>query len=240
MNYSFMKKVIFSFIFIAFPGLCYGQELPKSGCIQIYSDPDRVKIEIPELKLKALKDSFLYEINGLHPGNYTVTIKNKLNTLKVTILMILTDTFLVYANFKESSIIAVTKSDFKAYNEEQLKKNILTDSLITDTLNTYFVVEDMPMFHGGDPAIEFRKFIAENMRYPPEAAEKGIAGRVIVQFVIDENGKLIDPAVVHSAHPLLDREALRVIRLSPSWKPGKQKGKNVKVFYAFPISFYIN
>ena len=240
MNYSFMKKVIFSFIFSAYFGLCCGQELPKSGCIQIYSDPDKVKIEIPDLKLKIIKDSSFYEVNNLPPGYYKVIIKNKLNSLIVTIPMIQPDTFIVHANFIESTIIAVTNSYLRKYNEEQLKMNKFTQNTQRDdSLTTYLIVEEMPLFNEGDPALEFHKFIAENMRYPPEAAEKGIKGRVIIKFVIDENGELIEPNVIYSAHPVLEGEALRVLMLSPPWKPGKQKGINVRVCFTFPLSFNI-
>ena len=235
-----MKKGFLSFIIIASHGLCYGQVLPKYGCIHIYSDPDKVKIEIPELKLKSSKDSSFYEVNSLPPGYYTVTVKNKLNSLKVNIPMIQPDTYIVHANLIESTIIAVTNSDLRKFNEEQLKKNNITQSTQEgDSLNTYIIVEEMPLFKGGDPALEFRKFIAENMRYPLKAAEKGITGKVVTQFVIDENGKLIEPKVIYSAHPLLDSEAIRVLLLSPPWKPGKQKGITVRVYYTFPINFYI-
>ena len=235
-----MKKGFFSFIINASLGLCFGQELPKYGCIHIYSDPDKVKIEIPELKLKTSKDSSYYEVNTLPPGYYKVIIKNKFNSLKVNIPMIQPDTYIVHANFIESTIIAITNSDLRKFNEEQLKNNKITQSAQEgDSLNTYFIVEEMPLFNGDDPAFEFRKFIAQNMRYPEKAAEKGITGRVITQFVIDENGELIEPKVISSAHPLLDSEAIRVLMLSPAWKPGKQKGINVRVYYTFPINFYM-
>jgi protein TonB len=104
---------------------------------------------------------------------------------------------------------------------------------------TFYIVEDMPTFNGGDPAIEFRKYIQENLKYPQIAAENGISGRVIVQFVVDSRGKVTDAVVVAPVDPALDKEALRVVLSSPPWAPGKQRGKPVKVFYTFPIMFVL-
>lgn len=103
----------------------------------------------------------------------------------------------------------------------------------------FYIVEDMPTFNGGDPATEFRKFIAQNLRYPEIAAENGISGRVIVQFAVDKVGTLVDAVVVRSVDPALDKEAVRVVMSSPKWVPGKQRGKAVKVLFTFPINFVL-
>lgn len=103
----------------------------------------------------------------------------------------------------------------------------------------FYIVEDMPTFNGGDPAIEFRKYIAQNLRYPEIAAENGISGRVIVQFAVNKNGRVVDAVVVAGVDPALDKEAIRVVMSSPSWAPGKQRGKAVKVLFTFPINFVL-
>lgn len=103
----------------------------------------------------------------------------------------------------------------------------------------FYIVEDMPTFNGGDPATEFRKYIAQNLRYPEIASENGISGRVIVQFAISSKGKLVDAVVVVPVDPALDKEAIRVVLASPPWTPGKQRGKAVKVLYTFPINFVL-
>lgn len=103
----------------------------------------------------------------------------------------------------------------------------------------FFIVEDMPTFNGGDPAIEFRKYIAQNLEYPEIAAENGISGRVIVQFAVNNRGKVVDAVVVRSVDPALDKEAIRVVMASPPWSPGKQRGKPVKVLFTFPINFVL-
>jgi protein TonB len=103
----------------------------------------------------------------------------------------------------------------------------------------FYIVEDMPTFNGGDPATEFRKYIAQNLRYPEIAAENGISGRVIVQFAVDRTGNVVDAVVVRSIDPALDKEAIRVVMSSPKWTPGKQRGKAVKVLFTFPINFVL-
>lgn len=103
----------------------------------------------------------------------------------------------------------------------------------------FFIVEDMPTFNGGDPATEFRKYIAQNLRYPEIAAENGISGRVIVQFAVDKTGQVVDAVVVRSVDPALDKEAIRVVMSSPKWTPGRQRGKAVKVLFTFPINFVL-
>ena len=99
----------------------------------------------------------------------------------------------------------------------------------------FTVVEEMPEFTGGMG--ECMKFINKNIQYPPEAIEKEIQGRVIVQMVITDEGDVTDAKVVRGVDPLLDKEALRVINLMPKWKPGKQRGKAVNVKYTVPVMF---
>lgn len=97
------------------------------------------------------------------------------------------------------------------------------------------VVEEMPEFPGG--MAECLKFLAKNIKYPPIAQENGVQGRVIVQFVVNQDGSIVDPVVVRSVDPYLDKEALRVIQMMPKWKPGKQRGKAVRVKYTVPVTF---
>jgi protein TonB len=103
----------------------------------------------------------------------------------------------------------------------------------------FYIVEDMPTFNGGDPAVEFRKYIAQNLQYPEIAAENGVSGRVIVQFAVDRTGRVVDAVVVRSVDAALDKEAIRVVMSSPKWTPGKQRGKAVKVLFTFPINFVL-
>jgi hypothetical protein len=126
----------------------------------------------------------------------------------------------------------------------------------------------MPKFNGGDPAMEFRKFIAKNVRYPKEAAEAGVTGKIFISFVVTSSGKVVIPSkedmasikeenedeVVVVAYrtrdegdkkpegkyiELLKEEVIRVVTSSPDWTPGKQRGKQVNVLYTFPVNFVL-
>ncbi len=81
------------------------------------------------------------------------------------------------------------------------------------------------------------KFLSENLVYPKEAQDKGISGRVIVTFVVEEDGSLSDVQVAKSASPILDAEAVRVVRSMPKWKPAEDKGKKIAVRASLPVSF---
>ena len=97
------------------------------------------------------------------------------------------------------------------------------------------VVEEMPEFPGGMG--ECMKFLGKNIKYPQISQENGVQGRVIVQFVVNQDGSIVDPQVVRGVDPYLDKEALRVISMMPKWKPGKQRGKAVRVKFTVPVMF---
>ncbi len=103
--------------------------------------------------------------------------------------------------------------------------------------NTIFqVVEKMPEFPGGQDGL--MKFLGETVRYPVKAQELGIQGRVILQFVVNADGSIDnDIKVLRGVDPVLDAEAIRVIKSMPKWTPGMQRGKNVRVNYTLPINF---
>ena len=101
----------------------------------------------------------------------------------------------------------------------------------------FLIVDKMPEFPGGE--LEFRRFIANAIKYPVEAQMNGIMGKVFVSCVVDKDGSLSDIQVVKSVNPLLDNEAVRVVRTSPKWKPGLSNGKPVRVSFTFPVSFVL-
>ncbi|MDD3038433.1 energy transducer TonB [Bacteroides sp.] len=97
------------------------------------------------------------------------------------------------------------------------------------------VVEQMPEFPGGQAAL--MQYLGKNIKYPTIAQEQGTQGRVIVQFVVNKDGSIVDALVMRSVDPYLDKEALRVINTMPKWTPGKQRGKPVRVKYTVPVTF---
>ena len=97
------------------------------------------------------------------------------------------------------------------------------------------IVEQMPSFPGGMSAL--MSWLSQNIKYPVIAAENGVKGRVIVQFVVEKDGSITDVQVVKSVDPSLDKEAARVIKSMPHWIPGRQNGSPVRVRYTVPVTF---
>ena len=102
----------------------------------------------------------------------------------------------------------------------------------------FYIVEDMPTFNGGNMS-EFWKFAMKSIRYPEVAAENGVSGTVHMQFTVDKNGDVINVIVVKGVHPDLDEEAIRVIKSSPKWVSGKQRGRPVSVIMSLPMKFIL-
>ncbi|MCQ2226959.1 MAG: M56 family metallopeptidase [Bacteroidales bacterium] len=104
-----------------------------------------------------------------------------------------------------------------------------------DEEEVFMVVEEMPEFPGGEEALV--KYVVESVRYPEEAKNKNIQGRVFVHFVIDKEGRVKDEKVAKEVDPLLDAEAVRVVSAMPKWKPGKHRGQAVNTAFTIPITF---
>lgn len=100
----------------------------------------------------------------------------------------------------------------------------------------FTVVEEMPDFPDGGLA-GLMKFLGKNIKYPVIAQENGIQGRVICSFVVNKDGSIVDIEVLRGVDPSLDKEAVRVLGTMPKWKPGKQRGKPVRVKYTVPVMF---
>ncbi|ALO15009.1 hypothetical protein L21SP5_01359 [Salinivirga cyanobacteriivorans] len=96
-------------------------------------------------------------------------------------------------------------------------------------------LDSLAEFPGGQA--ELFKFISKNIRYPQQAKNKRITGKVFLQFIITDKGKVSDVKVIKSVHPLLDEEARRVVGSMPNWKPAKFMGKHVNIRYQVPINF---
>ena len=102
----------------------------------------------------------------------------------------------------------------------------------------FTIVEEMPSFPGGEG--ELAKFLGANIVYPQIAKESAIQGTVYVSFVVDSKGKVTDVKVLRGIGGGCDEEALRVVRMMPSWRPGKQNGQSVRVQFNMPIRFTLN
>jgi len=116
-------------------------------------------------------------------------------------------------------------------------------SLTEEVESTIFdpsLLEEQALFNGKPAEEAFRSYIGKHLKYPQIAIDNGIFGKVFVQFVVDQKGNVVDVQVVRGVDPLLDNEALRLIKTTSGlWLPGKQHGKPVKVRYTFPIVFQL-
>lgn len=150
--------------------------------------------------------------------------------------------------------------------KDAIAEDIQTEEPSIAEMEVFYVVEEMPTFNGGEAGPEFRRYIAQNLRYPKEAIEAGATGKIIIKFVVNKEGKIIIPdqetvakiegkpmgEVVVAAYRtleeddsapdekyinLLKEEVNRVVSGSPNWTPGKQRGKSVNVMYTFPVTF---
>jgi len=115
---------------------------------------------------------------------------------------------------------------------EEIKEEIQEQEVEAEP---FVVVEEMPMFPGGDPAL--LQYLAENTQYPEVAKENNIQGKVIVRFCVTSKGTVDRVSVLKGVDPELDKEAIRVVQTLPSFKPGRQGGKPVPVWYMVPINF---
>ena len=128
------------------------------------------------------------------------------------------------------------KDEKMVWNEVTKNNNVVVEEfneVIDDEVFT--IVEQMPEFKGGQKKLF--EFLRKNIKYPPEARIKRLSGKVYVNFIVGEDGKLRDVKILRGVDKLLDKEALRVIQNMPRWSPGKQRGKNVAVSYIVPINF---
>ena len=105
----------------------------------------------------------------------------------------------------------------------------------TDSEKVYNSCQVMPQFPGGEKAM--MEFIATNLKYPQQAVKDDVQGMVLVDFVINTEGKATDPKIVRSLSPECDAEVIRVVSLMPAWTPGQQDGKTVNVKYTLPVMF---
>lgn len=110
------------------------------------------------------------------------------------------------------------------------------DEVVEEEEIPFMLVEEKPTFQKGD-ANQFSKWVNQRLIYPEIAKENGVQGRVTLQFTIDKDGSLTKVKVVRGVDPSLDKEAVRVVSMSPKWEPGRQRDRAVPVTYTFPVIF---
>ena len=126
--------------------------------------------------------------------------------------------------------------DLDAIVEEYVPVELVEEEV--DNTPPMRFVEEMPEPIGGFDAMY--AFLQSNLKYPEVARNNGISGQVFLEFVVEKDGSISGVKVLVGVYPELDQEAIRVVKIMPKWKPGKQMGKAVRCFYQIPIRFTIN
>ena len=134
----------------------------------------------------------------------------------------------MFMNLEDDSSLGVEIMDYVEVEEEVVEEEAIPFQL----------VEEKPSFQGGD-ANQFSKWVNQRLVYPEIAKENGVQGRVTLQFTVEKDGTVTKVKVLRGVDPSLDKEAVRVVSMSPKWKPGKQRDRAVPVTYTFPVIFQL-
>ena len=134
----------------------------------------------------------------------------------------------MFMNLEDDASLGVEIMDYVEVEEEVVEEEAIPFQL----------VEEKPSFQGGD-ANQFSKWVNSRLVYPEIAKENGVQGRVTLQFTVEKDGSVTKVRVLRGVDPSLDKEAVRVVSMSPKWKPGKQRDRAVPVTYTFPVIFQL-
>ena len=134
----------------------------------------------------------------------------------------------MFMNLEDDASLGVEIMDYVEVEEEVVEEEAIPFQL----------VEEKPSFQGGD-ANQFSKWVNQRLVYPEIAKENGVEGRVTLQFTVEKDGTVTKVKVLRGVDPSLDKEAVRVVSMSPKWKPGKQRDRAVPVTYTFPVIFQL-
>jgi len=134
----------------------------------------------------------------------------------------------LFMNLEDDASLGVEIMDYIEVEEEVVEEEAIPFQL----------VEEKPSFQGGD-ANQFSKWVNQRLVYPEIAKENGVQGRVTLQFTVEKDGTVTKVKVLRGVDPSLDKEAVRVVSMSPKWKPGKQRDRAVPVTYTFPVIFQL-
>lgn len=214
--------------------------LKDQSAIEKYGEKGKNGVIKITTKMAALKtfENALRILDGIETDKATM---DQLDQATIERMFILKDPSATasYGEKGKNGVILIYTKEYKLNNPEKFKEAI--NKMVTPKQRedgVYVIVEEMPEFPGGE--MYLRKYIGENIKYPVEAKEKGIQGKVFVTFVVNSTGKVEKAKIARGVDPSLDAEALRVVGQLPEWKPGKQKGEAVSVSYTVPINFALD
>lgn len=151
---------------------------------------------------------------------------------------VLSDQIEIIEDDIEIENIIINLEDHKDLNVEIIDYIQVDEEEVEEDTLPFVMVEQKPKFNGGD-ANEFSKWVNSRLQYPQICIENGRQGRVTLSFTIKADGSLSDVKVLRGVDPALDQEAVRVVKSSPKWTPGKQRDRAVAVSYTFPVIFQL-
>ena len=154
---------------------------------------------------------------------------------KRTEITVITDILNIVTNDEKIE----TSVDFAEFAEDvEIIQQVAVEEEVIEEDQPFVKVEQMPSFQGGD-LMTFRNWVMQKVKYPQIAQENNITGRVLLMFVIERDGSLTNIQVLQTPDSSLSDEAIRVLKSSPKWTPGKQRNQAVRVKYTLPIDFRI-
>ena len=148
---------------------------------------------------------------------------------KIAEVLVITD------DIKSDEEFEVFSSEITEEEAIELPKVVLKKEAPTAPIVIVDFAEKMPEFPGGE--IGLRKFLADKIKYPSLAVQTGLEGKVYIRFCVTKDGKVDRVQIARGVDPMLDKEAMRVVKLLPKWKPGESGGQKVNVWYTVPIAF---
>ena len=217
----------------------YSSPDSKTHIVYEYDERGRVAKRINTIESTEIEETFGYQKEDGH-GNWTerlIHMSNGISAIETREITYWSDN--VGEPIFEEEIIPITTSESDGVETDEINgetKYVPVNAIEEEDPERIFeVVEDMPDFPGGQATL--MKFLKENIQYPAVAKENGVQGRVIVQFVVERDGTISNVKVARGVEPNVNKEALRVVKSMPRWKPGTQRGKTVRVKFTVPVMF---
>lgn len=231
--------MIFLNIALLSVNLIYSQPTENEAMVIIHSDCTPFIVRAPDALVNLSIENKIWH-GYLPKGEYNFKFQCNNKTLSQDIeIQNERDKYLhIFVNFDEETVKDYFISDkpMEISNETEEIKNTDNGDCSEEA---FIIVEDMPKFEGSKGE-DFDQYIAKSIKYPQEAKNNGMEGKVYVRFTVNCHGEVVNVIIVRSVDSILDKEALRVINSSPLWIPGKQRGVPVNVQFTYPIQFSIN
>lgn len=218
------------------------QSDPEVGTIAIsVTVPGTYTLSGNALNIKINPEQADVHIDKMEFTDEIKKLLNEMPEMKKTITETMEKTFneekaeLVKSHAVEGDMVIESLTATQLILVEDDEKMIFTRDVSSDDTNVYERPDMMPEYPGGTN--EMMQYLAKNLKYPEVCEENGIQGRVVVSFVIEKDGSVVDVNIIKSVNPALDKEAKRLVNSMPKWSPGKIDGKPVRVRYSVPITF---